>query len=237
MPLPILARAYRFVRGDGGLTVTVAILAFFVFALYPMAEAGEVSPRWLDTTFGVFLFACAALLFEPRGLVKVLLALLALTVLVRLAEYQFPSRALASLDAVFVMVTAGALGLLFLLRATRDGRVNIHRILGACGSFLLLGLVFSQAYALVALHVPQSFAIGGTPVDAAAMAHRFVYYSYITLTSTGYGDITPVHPYARSLAALEAIVGQLYLAVLIARLVALEMEWREAQREAGKPGP
>lgn len=232
MPLPLFARAYRFVRGDGGLTVTVAILGFFVFALYPMAEAGAVSPWWLDTAFGVFLFACAAFLFEPRGLVKALLALLALTVLVRLVEYRVPTRTLAVLDALFVMATSGALGLLFLMRATRDGRINIHRILGACGSFLLLGLVFSQAYVLVALFVPQAFAIDGAPADAAGMAHRFVYYSYITLTSTGYGDITPIHPYARSLATLEAIVGQLYLAVLIARLVGLEMEWREAQRDA-----
>jgi hypothetical protein len=64
------------------------------------------------------------------------------------------------------------------------------------------------------------------------MDYRFIYYSFITLTSTGYGDITPLHPYTRSLAIFEAITGQLYLAVLIARLVGLEMEWREAQRDA-----
>lgn len=235
MPLSPIARAYRFARGDGGLTVTVTILVLFLFALYPMVEVGAIAPAWLDVAFGVFLVACAAFLFEPRPLVKVLLALVALTVVVRLAEHDSPSRALAVVDAIFVMATAAALGMVFLLRATRDGRINVHRILGACGSFLLLGLVFSQAYKLLALFVPEAFAIGGTPVDARAMADRFVYYSFITITSTGYGDITPVHPYARSLATLEAIVGQLYLAVLIARLVGLEMEWREAQRDAGKP--
>ena len=52
----------------------------------------------------------------------------------------------------------------------------------------------------------------------------------MTLTSTGYGDITPLHPYARSLATLEALFGSLFLTVLVARLVGLEMEWREEQR-------
>jgi hypothetical protein len=68
------------------------------------------------------------------------------------------------------------------------------------------------------------------------MEYRTIYYSFITLTSLGYGDITPLHPYARSLAAFEAISGQLYLAVLIARLVGLEMEYREEQREL-RQGP
>ena len=51
-----------------------------------------------------------------------------------------------------------------------------------------------------------------------------------TLTSTGFGGVTPIHPHARSLATFEAIVGQLYIAVLIARLIGLEVEWRRERR-------
>ncbi len=231
MPLPIVARAYRFVRGDGGLTITVAILALFLFAVYPMAEVGAIAKGWLDVAFGVFLIACATLFFEPRPLVRALLVLLVLAVVSRLAEYHAPSRALATIDSTLVMVLSLALGALFLQRATRDGRINMHRIMGACGSFLMLGLVFSQAYRLLALYLPHSFAVGGTPADASAIEHRFTYFSFITLTSTGYGDVTPVHPYVRSLATFEAIVGQLYIAVLIARLIGLEIEWRRVQRD------
>jgi len=150
---------------------------------------------------------------------------------VRIAEYAVPSRAIATIDATLVMATSVALGALFIARVTRDGRINIHRIVGACGTFLLLGLVFSQAYKLIALYVPHAFAILGKPTEPGDMDYRFIYYSFITLTSTGYGDITPLHPYTRSLAIFEAIAGQLYLAVLIARLVGLEMEYREAQRD------
>jgi len=231
VPLPLVARTYRFVRGDGGLTVTVAILALFLFAVYPMAEVGAIARGWLDVAFAVFLIACATLFFEPRPLVKALLVMVVLAVLCRLAEYYAPSRPLATIDALLVMVLSAALGTLFVQRATRDGRINMHRIMGACGSFLMLGLMFSQAYRLLALYLPQAFAVGGTPADMPAVEHKFAYFSFITLTSTGYGDITPVHPYVRSLATLEAIVGQLYIAVLIARLIGLEIEWRRAQRE------
>ena len=230
MKLSLVARGYRFIRGDGSLTLAVGILATFLFALYPMIEVGAISPWWLDVAFGLFMVIGATLLFEPRPLVKLFLVLLVSTVIVRFVEYAFASRLLATLNAALVIATSIALGALFIARVTRDGRINIHRIVGACGTFLLLGLVFAQAYKLMALYIPEAFAIGGVPAAPGAMDHRYVYYSFITLTSTGYGDITPLHPYARSLAAFEAISGQLYLAVLIARLVGLEMEWREEQR-------
>ncbi|HVJ74896.1 MAG TPA: potassium channel family protein [Casimicrobiaceae bacterium] len=234
MPLTLLARGYRFVRGDGSLTLAVVILCVFMFALYPMIEVGTIAPWWLDLAFGAFMIVGATLVFEPRPLVRVFLVLLVVTVAARVIEYALPGRTLAALDAVLVIATSIALGALFIVRATRDGRINLHRIVGACGTFLLLGLVFAQAYKLLALFVPHAFAIGGAPAEAGAMDYRYIYFSFITLTSTGYGDITPLHPYARSLAAFEAIAGQLYLAVLIARLVGLEMEWREAQRDAGR---
>jgi hypothetical protein len=236
MTLSLLARGYRFVRGDGSLTLTVAILAVFLFALYPLIEVGAIAPWWLDVAFGLFMVMGATFLFEPRLLVKLFVALLLATLTVRSIEYAVPSRALVTLDASLVMVTSITLGALLIARVTRDGRINIHRIVGACGTFLLLGLVFAQAYKLIALYIPDAFAIGGVPAPPGAMEYRTIYYSFITLTSLGYGDITPLHPYARSLAAFEAISGQLYLAVLIARLVGLEMEYREEQREL-RQGP
>ena len=69
MPLPLVARACRFVRGDGGLTITVAMLALFLFAVYPMVEVGAIATGWLDVAYGVFLIACTTLFFEPRPLV------------------------------------------------------------------------------------------------------------------------------------------------------------------------
>ena len=119
---------------------------------------------------------------------------------------------------------------MFITRALRDGRINMHRIMGAVGSFLLIGVVFAQGYRILALTAADAFAIGGAPAPASIFLPRVNYFSFVTLTSLGYGDITPLHPFARALVTLEALTGQLFLAILVARLVAMEVEWRQDQR-------
>jgi len=85
---------------------------------------------------------------------------------------------------------------------------------------LLLGLIWASAYELLHLIHPDAFsgAVGNAPG-----ALTWIYYSFVTLTTMGYGDITPVHPIARSLAISEALAGQLYIAVTLARLMALHV--------------
>ena len=151
--------------------------------------------------------------------------------MVSLADHFFASVWLAALRSLLSMLACSFLGALLLVRVMRDGRMNLNRIMGAIGSYLLIGVVFAQAYRLLTMFVDGAFAIGGQPVGFADIGPKLSYFSFITLTSTGYGDITPVHPYARSLAVLEALAGNLFLAVLVARLVGLEIDWRHEQRE------
>jgi hypothetical protein len=224
-------RVYRFCRSDGSLTLAVVILTVFLFALYPMIEVGVV-PAWsLDASFTIFLIAGAIFVFEPKPIVRVFVALVVATLVARLLEFVVPSRALTTLQSLLVVASSIGLSVLLISRVLRDGRINVHRIVGACGTFLLLGLVFAQLSRILALYIPGAYAMFGQPAEYDQLRYNFVYYSFVTLTTTGFGDITPIHPYARSLAAFEALIGTLYLAVLIARLVALEMEWREEQRE------
>ncbi|MBN8479703.1 MAG: two pore domain potassium channel family protein [Burkholderiales bacterium] len=230
------ARVWRFLRGDGSLTLSVVLLALFLFALYPMLEVDAIPPWWLDGAFAGFLVAGGFFVFEPRPIVRTFVLLVAATLATRVAGYQMHSRAVEAIEAMLIMATAATFAMLLITRVLRDGRINVHRIIGACGTFLLLGLLFAEAFRLIAMFVPNAYAIGGTPASAATLQNRFVYFSFITLTSTGYGDITPIHPYTRSLAAFEALTGQLYLAVLIARLVGLEIVWRESVREARETG-
>jgi hypothetical protein len=226
-----LQRTYRFCLGDGSLTIAVVILIFFIFVLYPMVEVGVVRRFWLDVVFAAFLAMGAWVVFEPRPLVRLFLLFLAGAVAASLVDHLLTNSWLAALRSLLTMLACAALGSLLLARVMRDGRMNINRIMGAIGSYLLIGIVFTQAYRMLAEVVPGAFAIGGTPVDLGAVSQKLSYFSFITLTSTGYGDITPVHPYARSLATMEALAGNLFLTVLVARLVGQEIDWRHEQRD------
>jgi hypothetical protein len=91
-------------------------------------------------------------------------------------------------------------------------QVTIETIKEGICVYLLLGIIWACFYMLVILFDPQAF--------SAANPSLF-YFSFTTLTTTGYGDIVPVHPMARVLSNLEGLVGQIYLAIFVARLVGL----------------
>jgi hypothetical protein len=196
-----------------------------------MVEVGVIRRFWLDLAFAAFLALGAVFVFEPRPIVRLFLIFLAGSVAASLFEHFLENSWVFALRSVLNMLAAGFLGALLLARVLRDGRINRNRIMGAIGSYLLIGIIFTQAYRLLAAFVDNSFAIGGVPASFAAIGAKLSYFSFITLTSTGYGDITPLHPYARSLATMEALAGNLFLAVLVARLVGMEIDWRHEQRD------
>lgn len=110
----------------------------------------------------------------------------------------------------------------------RQRTVTVDMIYGAACAYLLLGLLWGLVFGLLEFVQPGSFAIVGSVVmEAEDLAATMLYYSYVTLTTLGYGDLVPVTPPARSLSVLEAVLGQLYLAILIARLVGMHISWKE----------
>ncbi len=114
------------------------------------------------------------------------------------------------------------LGLVVAQAVFRPGKVNYHRIIGAILLYLLIAIAFGTLFIFVGLSFPEAFKGIGFE-DNSGLANSVFYLSFVTLTSTGYGDIVPVHPLARSLCNIESVVGQLYPATLLARLVTLEL--------------
>jgi hypothetical protein len=96
------------------------------------------------------------------------------------------------------------------------------RVLGAMCGYLLLGILFALFYQAMEQSNPGCFKMKG-----GSEFSDFIYFSIVTLSTLGYGDILPVSPQARALVSLEVVLGQFYLAVVVARLVALSMYARE----------
>src|SRR6185369_2423038 len=119
------------------------------------------------------------------------------------------------------------LGAAILIVRSLFGRreVSFDSILGAVCGYIFLGLGWAVCYSVIESFHPGSFALGPSIVrpsgDLPMLPQLLIYYSFITLTTVGYGDIIPVAPAARSLAWMEAITGQFYLAVIVAALVTL----------------
>ena len=107
--------------------------------------------------------------------------------------------------------------------------VTLDTISAAICAYLLTGVAFAYAFAGVELRHPGSFGAKLFQGPAAGVApllasfHSLIYYSFVCLTTTGFGDIAPVSEGARSLSVMESVLGQFYMAILIARLVSLQV--------------
>jgi hypothetical protein len=103
----------------------------------------------------------------------------------------------------------------------REKQVTVNVIYGSIVVYLLIAIMWSFVYSVLESIQPGSFAIGEGQIDVGR--RLYIYYSFVTITTLGYGDITPITDLANSFSFLEAVTGQLYIAILIARLVGIHI--------------
>jgi voltage-gated potassium channel Kch len=202
-----------------------AVLSFFlglvlvmVFVLPLTNFVMQHFNAYVDICYTLMLGTGVALSRRSGFLFFLTLATAAVTIAVRWACWWYPS--LLDLREILSLLNILLLSALLLSQVLAKGYVTSTRIQGAIAVYLLFGLAWAHAFHLVTLGDPHAFVIQtGTPSTAT----EWVYYSFTTLTTLGYGDIVPVTRISRMLCVLEALTGQLYLAVLIARLVAIQV--------------
>jgi Ion channel len=203
--------------------VLTLMLSFLLFVLAPMQAAGVVTGQHFGYFFGLVLLP-AGLLYSRNILVAAPIAIaIALVVTAALMDFERSPRTDLHLDSAAWLISGLALSVVVARAVFAPGRVTYHRVVGAVLLYLIIGLIFVALYGFVALETPKAFANLPELHGDFAIAGNLIYFSFVTLTTTGYGDIAPLHPYARSLANVEAIIGQIYPATLLARLVTLEL--------------
>jgi hypothetical protein len=214
---------------ERGLTVLLVILVLVIFIVFPLFESLEVARIGSDIAFTALLVSGATAVTKNRwaawGVAAFAIANLGLQAVWRSTH----SHALLPFVVIGLLIYFVTLAVLVFIQVFRGPTVSRHHIEGAIAGFLLLGLAWAFAYRLAQLADPTAISF---PSSAAAGAHGvpvtadLVYFSFVTLTTVGYGDVTPVTPLARTLAMSEALTGQLFPAVLLARLVSLEIYHR-----------
>jgi Ion channel len=205
---------------NSGMSVLLMLLIAIVFVI-PVVAPGVSNTNLLwDVLMSLVLVSGIAAVAEHRKLTVALALLSAVVIALAVSEELVPAwrareiRSLATLGAFLLLAIAVGINVFAFGHAVSD------RLFGAVVLYLLLGVLWAVAYQLMERLSPGAFA-GQT--DAGDALAQWAYFSFVTLTTVGYGDITPVALGARSLAISEALVGQLYPAVIIARLVSLQV--------------
>ena len=139
-------------------------------------------------------------------------------------------------DVVTFWIFSTALGVVFFSFLTvliiRDllfvsASVDSETLWAAVNVYLLVGIVFAFTYSAIALADPTTFVGKFMDSPLQDQIYGFIYFSFITLTTLGYGDLTPNNTVVGTLTYIEALIGQLYVAIMIARLVALYVARKE----------
>jgi hypothetical protein len=219
--LTFSAFAHRTARSrEAGLSIVLALQVSIMFVVAPLAATGAL-PLVVVEVFRIGMAATAAILLTRNRLVAFfIVAAFVISLLFSVGVRTGPAAIAVYLERLaattaFDIGVAGAVAHL----AFGPGRVTIHRIMGAVILYLSIALIFANAYRVSAILLHPSFT-GLTKVEGGSLS-QLLYFSLTTITTTGYGDILPVHPFVRSLANLESVMGQLFPATLLARLVTL----------------
>ncbi len=221
----------RFWSQEHSLTALLLVVIVDLFVILPMTGGGKIVDLASDLVFSLILLAGLQSMARNKYVRVFFSVAVVFGVVTHLAWKLFGLNFLAGWNAIFSTLAVIGMLSVTLWMVYQDGPVTAHRIRGAIAAYLLISVLFAKAYALVNYLIPGAFnmSLSATPLVEKG-AQIFNYYSIITLATVGYGDVTPVSPIARSLAMGEAIIGQLYPAILIARLVTLEMETRRSAK-------
>ena len=203
-------------------TVELLVALALLFLFFPFVEEVKGGDIIVSILFSLVLLSAVLAVADRKGIFFIALVLAVPAIVGRWISHFRPDLVpppvfLVGGLALIAFVVANLLR--FILRAPS---VNTEVLCASISAYLMLGLLWTVAYWLVAQVNPSAFAFSTAGATKQTMAgFDAFYFSFITLSTVGYGDITPVSRIARWLAATEAMTGLLYVTVLIARLVSL----------------
>jgi hypothetical protein len=216
-------RAWQDRIRDPSLTVLLVLELCAVFLAAPLAAKGLPIARAVTNTL-VFAVLVVVVMLSPRpGAVILILMGLAATATSFLISAEWSPVSTTVLRRGGEILAFSALTWVVAHAVYAPGRITLNRLQGAVVIYLSLATIFASAYGLIWELSPDAFVNLVTPTDDPQEVATMLYFSLTTLTTTGYGDIVPLDPFARSLANLESVLGQFFLAITVTRLVTMEL--------------
>ena len=205
------------------LTVLLVLEMCAIFLAAPLAAKGLPIAQAVANTLVLAVLMIVVLLSQKWGAIFLILLGLAVTAASYLRSEEWPPISMEIFRRGGNILVFSALTWVVAHAVYAPGRITFHRLQGAIVIYLSLATIFAAAYSLIWELNPGAFANLVAPAGEPEEVANMLYFSLTTLTTTGYGDIVPVDPFARSLANLESVIGPFYLAITVARLVTMEL--------------
>jgi hypothetical protein len=211
-----------FWASERSLSFLAAAVLVFAFVIGPLIPASGLGHAVLTLAYLAILVSGLAAVERRGRLMRAVEVLAVASAIARVAAIA-PGDLSTIVRELTSALFCALLAVVVFERIFRAGRVTVHRISGAVAAYLLIGLVFAFLYDAIELAAPGSFRFADASLRNPELSDPLVYFSFTTLTTVGYGDVTPAVPLTQSLANVESLIGQLFPTILIARLVALEL--------------
>jgi hypothetical protein len=210
----------------GFLSLLVGLVSLIV--VYPFFYNLPYANLILDIFISFILLFSIYSFSRKRQVIIIALCLAVPAFIISWSKYFFFHSLLAQIEIIFRILFFVYILFVLTLGVFKARKVNTNIIYGSVCIYLLMGLTWAFIYSLLELTHPGSFHSMLPEFDPGnnlqeGITLRLVYFSYVTLTTLGYGDITPVTPPAQLIASMEAITGQFYLTILVARLIGMHL--------------
>jgi voltage-gated potassium channel len=208
---PSIIEKYRF------MFLFIVMLLFFIFKAVSM----EMNSRELASLVFILLIVYSLYVIgNQQRFLMIVLACAATGEIVLLFINEFiESDVLLPYKMLFAIIFFGLMTYACIIYMLKDKQITLTTLFGALCSYLFIGLSWSYIYQLIVVLQPTAFK--GIDLSHANLDNEFIYYSFVTLTTLGYGDMTPVHSLAKTMSWLEAYTGQAFMTIVMAMLVGL----------------
>jgi len=217
----------EFIQRRRFLVLLISLLFFLL--LMPFLSETSIYSYSFDLSFSLVMIFCLYIIGHNRPLLLIAIILAASSIILNwIKAFSSLDYLLLAIDYFITMSFLALITIMALSYVIKDKVITNSTLCGAICCYLLLGLTWSFLYLLIDYFDPSAFTTLGTiqVLDDTSL-QKYIYYSYITLTTLGYGDIVPNANLAKTFSWLEAVIGQIYLTVLIARLVGLHIAQKD----------
>jgi hypothetical protein len=209
---------------ESGLTSILILLCISNFIIIPFFEKGQVLNILVRIVWLVVLFAGIFTLSDTKMQRRLFSVIPLLLITINVFRFFGDSIFLMYADLVADIASFSLLIGMVFIKVFEKGPVTFHRVIGAVAGYMLIGNLWGDIYQFLYIHLPGSVQLASSDNGSVIKPATFIYFSYTTLTTTGFGDILPTHSITRTLALVEQLIGVFYPAILIGRLVSLSVE-------------